>query len=149
MDNDAVLRLCNGDVVALDWVQLGRRYCHEIDDLVDEDLPRANVAGGAERACRIGAMAIQLYTHPFFIAHREKLVPVMYLNTIKYADSCRWEKAKEDWKRQCSDWWRHGWLDVCLVVGTICGGYDCARNESAEMWVVAWENHHDVNGDPT
>jgi len=148
LDNDAVVRLCNGDAVALDWVNLGRQYCHLIDDLVDEDLPRANVAGGGERTCKIGALALELYSHPFWMRHWQALKPAMMLNTIKYADSLRWENGKEEWQRQYSDWARHGWLEVCMIVGTLCGGYDCARNESAEMIAVAWQNHHDVNGKP-
>lgn len=150
LDNDAVVRLCNGDAVALDWVQLGRRYVHELDDLRDEDLPNANVAGGTERICRIGAMAIKLFSHPFWLRNHQALASHMMINTIQYADSCRWESAREDWKREFSDWNRHGWLNVCLAVGVICHGgeYEPARAESAEMWTIAYRDHHDVNGNP-
>lgn len=147
LDHNAVIRLCNGDQMALDWVQLGRLYCHAIDDLIDEDLTKGNAVTGAERACKIGAMALQLYTHPFFLRHAAVLRSHMMLNTLTYADSVRWENDKEEWKRQFSDWFRHGWVQVCLVVGELCGGYDNARSVSTEMWTMAYANHHKPTGE--
>lgn len=146
MDSAAVLRLCNGNEEAMEWVQLGRRYCHEIDDLIDETIPKADARGGLERVCRIGVMAMQVYTHPFFLKHREALSAAMMLNTVNYRDSVLCE-AGADWRGQFSDWARHGWIDVVLLVGLICGGYETVINESLALREVAYTLHHDSAGD--
>lgn len=149
VDRNSLLRLCNGNVEAVEWLQLGRIYCHEIDDLIDEDVPAAARARAAERACRIGAMALRLYSHPFFQKNIQALGYAMMINTINYADSVAWEDSKTDWQKSYSDWARHGWLDVALVVASICGGYDVARNESRELRAVAYADHHSKTGNAT
>ena len=148
MDRNSLLRLCNNNPEAVEWIQLGRVYCHEIDDLVDEDSGKSK-ADIAERACRIGAMALQLYSHPFYQKHTQALGHAMLVNTINYADSVGWEGSKVEWQRSYSDWARHGWISVALVVASICGGYDCARNESKELWTLAYVDHHSKTGNAT
>lgn len=145
-EHEQCIRLCRGNKEAMQWLQLGRLYCHEIDDLIDADIPNSDRANGAERMCRIGAMALDLYTHPFFVAHSAALSTAMRLNTANYADSVLWEKSQIEWQRQFSDWSRHGWINVILVVAAICGGYPNMRAESAELWEYAYVEHHDEKG---
>lgn len=142
MDSSAVVRLCKGNAEAFEWIQIGRIYCHEIDDLIDEDVPKANRISAAQRACRIGALALQLYTHPFFLKNMPALRAAMMLNTSNYLDSVEWEEASSEWQRHFSDWARHGWVQVVLVVAEICGGYENMRNESQELTTMAYANHH-------
>lgn len=146
LDNKQLIRLCNGNEEAMQWIQLGRIYCHEIDDLIDVDVPKADRLSAAERACFIGYLAKELYTHPFFLKNSAALGQAMINNTNNYADSVRWEGSSIGWQRNHSDWARHGWLDVCLVVAFICGGYQNMRNESAELRTVAYVDHHDESG---
>lgn len=148
LDRNAVMRLCNGNVEAVDWIQVGQLYVHEIDDLIDVDLPQGNRPSGAARACRIGALALKLYTHPFWMKHWPALRAVMYLNTLNYQDSVRLENSTVEWQRNFSDWGRHGWMDVCKVVGEICAGYDHVANQSLEILAAAYANHHDGDGKP-
>jgi hypothetical protein len=145
-DHAQIVRLCRGNTEALEWIEIGRRYVHEIDDLIDEDVPRGDRRAAAERACRIGALAIQLYSHPFFLKHGAALSQAMLTNTNNYADSVRWEESGTKWQREFSDWARHGWLDVALLVAYICGGYENMRNESAELRAVSYSDHHDDGG---
>lgn len=131
-------------------MQIGRAYIHEIDDLIDVDIPKGDKVRGAERACRIGALALALYTHPFFVKHSQALGGAMLVNTINYRDSVRFEASTVPWQRNYSDWARHGWLDVCKLVAALCpGGYDVAAAESPAMIAVAYANHHDGEGKPT
>ncbi len=146
-EREQVFRLCRGNPEAADWIQLGRLYCHEIDDLIDLDLPNGDRANGAERLCRIGAMAIALYTHPFFVKHAGQLGDAMLTNTNNYAQSVAWEKSPIEWQRQFSDWARHGWINVLLTVAGICGGYMNMRAESGELWEYAYTAHHDEKGE--
>lgn len=146
LNHEQVVRLCRGNIEAIDWIQIGHRYIHEIDDLIDEDLPQANRVRGAERVCRIGAIAIQLYTHPFFIKNGAALSQAMLTNTNNYADSVRWEQSEIPWQRNFSDWARHGWIDVALIVAYICGGWENMRNEAAELRALSYIDHHDDRG---
>ena len=149
MDSQALVRLCNGNQEAMDWLQLCRYYCHEIDDLVDETIPQADKSGGIDRVCRIGALALKLYTHPFFLKHLDALSAVMMLNTINYRDSCHAEASTIPWAQNFSDWARHGGIDVSLVVGEICGGYERTVGESMALRHVAYQLHHDAKGNAT
>lgn len=143
------MRICRGNAEAADWMQLGRLYCHEIDDLIDIDLPRGDRGKGAERLCRIGAMALALYTHPFFLKHAGQLSTAMLINTTNYADSVRWENSPVEWQKQFSDWARHGWINILLAIAEICGGYANMRAEADELWEYAYNEHHDEKGQPT
>lgn len=147
LDRDQLLRLCNGNQEAVHWVQIGRRYVHEIDDLIDVDIVKSNVSMGAERMCRIGALALELYTHPFFVKHSTMLATAMLTNTNNYADSVRWEGSDTKWQSGFSDWARHGWIDVLLVVAYICGGYAGMRVHSAELRALSYSDHHDQKGE--
>jgi len=144
LDNAALYRLCNGNPEAIHFVQLGSAYVHLSDDQVDE--PLSSQAQSAKRACRLGAMALELYTHPFFIKHMPELKQVMLLNLQMYELSVAWENSEVPWQRNFSDWARHGWLNVCLVVGDICAGYDSTSAELPEMMAMAYVNHHDQSG---
>ena len=139
MDRETVIRICQGNTEALDWIQLGRLYCHEIDDLIDEGHSKIEKA---ERVCKIGAMALQLYTHPFFLKNLHVLRSHMMLNTSNYLDSVKWEEGN-GWQKSFSDWFRHGWVDIVLVVAEICGGYANMRNESQELRTMSYHAHHD------
>lgn len=144
IDQQTAHRICNGSEEAFDWMQMGRIYIHEIDDLIDEDIARgAHHAQAAQRVCRIGAIALDLYTHSFFLKNAAALKAAMMLNTINYADSVAWEDSKVDWQRQFSDWSRHGWIDVCLTIARICGGYDHAKAISLELRTNSYVDHHD------
>lgn len=146
LDAQSVARLCNGNTEAFEWIQMGRLYCHAIDDLIDETVPKGDRMEAATQVCRIGAMALRLYTHPFFLKNHQALTSVMMVNTINYRDSVLWENSTVEWQRQFSDWGRHGWTDVALVVGELCGGYDAISNESLEIRTTSYVNHHDKRG---
>jgi hypothetical protein len=148
-DHASVLRLCSGNAEAVDWIQLGRLYCHEIDDLIDEYVKAGDKCKAAERACYIGGLAIALYTHPFFLKNMPALKSAMLLCTLKYRDSVLMEQSNIRWQHEFSDWARHSWIEVCLVVSEICGGYCHARAQSLELWTVAFADHHDSNQHPT
>lgn len=141
-----MFRICNGNREAIDWIQLGHAYCHEIDDLIDESVPRADRADAVNRVCRIGAMAIRLYTHPFFLQNSQALASAMMVNTINYRDSVLWEGSDVEWQKTFSDWARHGWIDIVLVVSELCGGYESSASDSLELRALAYTNHHDGSG---
>jgi hypothetical protein len=147
LDRDQLLRLCNGNQEAVHWIQIGRKYIRDIDDLIDDDIPKANRASGSERVCRIGALALELYTHPFFVKHSTMLATAMLTNTNNYADSVQWEGSDTPWQSSFSDWAKYGWIDVLLIVAYICGGRANMRDHSAELRAMSYSNHHDQKGE--
>lgn len=149
LDHAAVLRLVNGNMEALSWIQIGRHYIHESDDLIDVDVTSADKRSAAIRACRLGAIAIEFYTHPFFLKNMAALKYAMLRNIHAYRDSVLLEGSSVPWQQQFSDWARHGWLEVCTTVGDICAGYDHTANETLEMRAVAFSDHHDESGKAT
>lgn len=149
LDHQSVLRLCANSPEAIDFINLGRQYIHEGDDLIDIDVAKGDVRGAAERSCRLGAMALTLYTHPFFIKNMPALKYAMLRNLHNYRDSVLFEGSKVPWQQQFSDWARHGWLDVCITVGDICAGYDNTCNETLEMRALSYVEHHSETGETT
>lgn len=147
LEDQFVRRILCNNVEALHWVQVGRLYIHLIDDVIDEDLPAANRLNGARRMCKIGAMAIDLYTHPFFVKHWAALKHAMHNCTHLYAESIEWEKSGVAWQKSFSDWARHSWIDVLLVVAEICGGYENRVEAAKELRAMSYLDHHDEQGE--
>jgi len=149
LDAVSIQRICCGDPEAAQWLQVGRVYCHAIDDLIDEDIPNSHRIRGAERVCVIGALALEVYTHPFFIKHSAALKQAMLTCTNTYADSVRWEHSPVTWQMQYADWARHAWIQVVLTVAGLCGGYTHMRALSEELWAISYADHHNTAGAAT
>lgn len=142
-----LLRLTKGNETAADWIAMGRVYIHLLDDIIDEDLaPNGDRKQGIQRVLRLAAMALELYSHPWFRQNALLLSSVMLIANVNFADSVDWEQATEDWKRQWSDWSRHGWLDAVLLTAYLCGGYEHMASMSKAVRQIAWEQHHDETG---
>lgn len=139
-EHDLVKRICNGNTEAEQWIQLMRLYVHLIDDIIDEDLVKLDRARGAKRICQMGVMALSLFTAPFFLKNSAALSTIITSMTVAYWDSVGWE-AETGWKRDCSNWIRHGHIEVCIIIACICGGYEHATSVSKELRQLAHELH--------
>jgi hypothetical protein len=144
-EHELVKRICKGDTEAEDWMQGIRSYCHLSDDIIDEDIAPIHKKRGAERMCQLGALSIQLYCHPFFRKHQDALYGAMLSNIVAYADSVQWE-GEDGWKGVCSDWLRHGGIEIVLIIAAAVGGYAHMRSFSQELRTMAYELHHDQEG---
>ena len=148
-DKQNLLELTCGNEEAADWIIMGREYIHLYDDIVDENMiPGGDLEQGKIRVLRMAGLALELYTHKWFQRNALLLSPVMLMANFHYADSVEWEKSDVAWKRQASDWYRHGWLDAVLLTAYLCGGYDHASKMSKAFKQIAWSQHHDENGNP-
>ena len=138
----ALHRACQGQPAAMDFLRHWSRYVHGIDDLIDEP---------TSHEFRIGlfAWALELYNHPFYLQHRERINPIILMATNAYADSVAWEQSPDAWKRQFSDWARHCGAEMVLCVAGIVGGYAHLREISLELRTVNYQEHHDEKGIPT
>lgn len=125
------------DFLANHWAP----YCHQVDDLIDGERSKP------EEILATFALAITLYSHPFFLRHVSALRQVALNTTSMYADSVGWEKA-QDWRGTWADHHRHCALEMVAAVAMICGGYTHARQLMPELRKMAWHEHHNQNGKP-
>lgn len=157
-DAAALNRCCLGNVEAIDFLNHWRTYVHLIDDVVDEDLTEMPKGASArppgpsrravERVCAIGAQAVMLYSHPFYVRNLLALRQVVLSCTNAYADSVMWERSGVPWQAQFADAYRHFGAEMVLAVAGICGGYEHMRSISPELRVICWHEHHTQEGVP-
>lgn len=140
-DQLALQRACNGHAPAMAWLNLWREYVHAIDDIEDEETT-------PEFRQRTYVLALELFTHPFFRAHEERLKQVVLNCTNAYADSLAWEKSPVPWQREFADHYRHFGAEMVIAIAQITGGYDHARGISLELRATCWLEHHDKEGNP-
>jgi hypothetical protein len=131
----------NGNPIAADWLQKWWKYCHAIDDIIDEQR-------GPEALLEVLAEAVELYSHPFFLAHWFHLRPVIITITNAYADSVAWEKSGDSAERQMADTLRFAGVEMYCMVAAICGGYGHMRKVSPVLRKQTWADNHDEHGKP-
>lgn len=106
------------DNEAFAFLLLWHEYCHLWDDLVDLFMP------SPELMMRTAALAIDVYSSPFYQKHTDELKGVAKAITCAYLVSVGWEKDDDKWKRQCADVLRHSGNDMVYAVADIVGGWD-------------------------
>jgi hypothetical protein len=135
------IELTNGDTIAADWMIKWVKYCHAIDDLIDEVF-------SPELLLDVLAQAVELYSHTFFIAHVNHLRPIVIAVTNCYADSVRWERSEDRAERQMADVLRLAGVEMYCIVAGICGGYSHMRKVSGQVRKHTWNANHDAAGNP-
>lgn len=151
-DAAALNRCCLGNAEAIDFLNLWRTYVHLIDDIVDEDLTDTDTLWPKRRAVErinaMGAQAVMLYSHPFYIRNLMALRQVVLNCTNAYADSVMWERSSVPWQAQFADAYRHFGAEMVLAVAGICGGYEHMRSISPELRIICYHEHHTPTGEP-
>lgn len=134
-----------GNTEAMDFMRLWSEYVHAVDDIEDESTT-------SEFRLRTFAMAIEVYTHPFFLRNLEALKQVAINATNAYADVVEGEKSEVKWAREFADVYRHFGQEMVFAVAGICArlrglnAYDHIRTISAEWRANAYHQHHDKDG---
>lgn len=136
-----VIELTAGDLVAADWLIKWKKYCHDIDDLIDELF-------SPEHLLNVLAQAVELYSHSFFLAHVNHLRPIVISVTNAYADSVRWERSGKLDEQRMADVLRFAGVEMYCMVAAICGGYAHMRKYSPQIRKHTWANNHDQTGNP-
>lgn len=152
MDVKLVERICRRpggpDLEAMDFLaNHWAPYCHQVDDIIDGERE------AAEDILATFALAITLYSHPFYLRNIAALRQVALNVTSMYADTVRWERPggrqkPTDWQLAWADHHRHAALEMVAAVAMICGGYTHARAMMPELRTMAWHEHHDHQGRP-
>lgn len=133
-------RICCGNESAKEFLILWSNYVHGIDDIEDEETT-------PEFRLKTFALAIEVYTHPFFLQNMSRLKQVALNCTNAYADCVKWEKSEVPWQREFADHYRHFGCEMPLAVASIVGGYEAMRSVSLEYRTACYVDHHKPNGD--
>ena len=158
LDQQLALRAVAGDAQAADFLAVFQRYVHAIDDIEDEPTT-------PEFRQHAFILALAVYNHPFYLAHRERLVQLIANITNTYADVVAWEKSEIPWQREWADHHRHCAAEMFFAVSGIVHGvqanrakglpgldesaaYAAMRRLSQEFRVMCHVKHHDVSGRP-
>lgn len=123
---------------AIEWLDMVGNYFSAVDDIVDEDAPKAAII-------KATFMAFEVYNHPFWITNREKLGSVIITASITYGDTVKWESEK-GWKLNYADALRHAGQDLLRLVVYHVAGYDKIAELSPLLREVTYERH---KNDPT
>lgn len=132
-------RICLGNESAKHFLILWGHYVHAIDDIQDEETT-------AEFRLKTFALAIDIYTHPFFKEHEAALKQVAVNCTNAYADCVAWEKSEVPWQKEFADHYRHFGCEMPLAIASILGGYAHMRSVSLEFRTACYIDHHDKDG---
>lgn len=132
---------CKGNLEAIDFLNRWNDYAHAVDDVIDEEVTK-------DFKIATFAKAIDIHTHPFYLKYLHILKPIeIQLNNL-FADSVEFEKSDEKWKRDFSDWARHGAAEMVIAVARIVGGYEHMRLISLETRRLCYFEHHKEDGTP-
>lgn len=87
MTREEIIRQsANGNVAAEVFLRSFLTWAHWLDDVVDE--PKTHAAFTPETAARIEAdWMLQLTSNPFFLAHKERLLPLVLIGLNAWVDA--------------------------------------------------------------
>jgi hypothetical protein len=131
---------CKGDPDAVRFLMAWQEYVHRVDDIIDKD------RCSAEDVLTAFALAIRLYSDPFYLRNIAALRQIALNCTSAYADSVEWESSVIPWQREWADHYRHFGNEMVVAVATIVGGYEHARKVSPFLRVVCYTEHHGRDG---
>ena len=133
-------RICLGNEAAKDFLLLWSQYVHAIDDIEDEETT-------SEFRLKTFALAIEVYSHPFYLTNLSRLKQVALNCTNAYADVVKWEKSEVPWQKEFADHYRHFGCEMPMAVASIVGGYAAMRAVSLEFRTACYVDHHKGNGE--
>ena len=143
MDIELLHRVTCGNESAKDFLaNYWSRYVHEIDDIIDEDRTKP------EDILATFALAVEVYSHPFYLANLAQLKRLVLIINSTYADAVAWEQSPDAWKVNFADHHRHVGMDMVVAVAQICGGYEHGRRISQEQREICYLDHHNREGKP-
>lgn len=134
--------IAKGNPEATELLKAGWRFCHAVDDVIDE------AQWNADAILNTSALGIAFYSHPFYRRNIAALRMPVLIATSWYEDSVNWEKAPELWKRRWADVLRHAWNGVIMAVAYLVGGYEHMQAVSRPLLASCYVYHADRYGVP-
>jgi len=127
---------------AWEFVLKYNEYCHAVDDIIDDEKKRAD----NEFILKAFQLAADVYSTPFYRRHVDVLRPIEFMVNNTYADSVKWEKSAETWKRRDAQAIRHVGIDMFFIVVAITYGRETMRELSDEMRTYSHLKHMKEEG---
>lgn len=131
---------------ALLWILGYATYVHQIDDIIDEEIPKDNVKD--EFILKTFEMAHDIYVNTYYLNHLFELKPLVKMASNTYMDSVQMERSNSNWKKSYADVLRTMGNEVLLAVIEIEGGIDLRRRASIELREISYKTHHTALGFP-
>lgn len=128
---------------AVQYIKDYNKYCHLIDDIIDSDENR-------EQVLTAQALHLHMQANPFYQRYSVALRAVEIMVNNTYADSVKWEKSEEQWKRTHADVLRHRGYDMFFIVFYIVCGYEALRSVSSRFREFShWKHLGDISPLPS
>ncbi len=149
----ALDKYLGNNLSAYQWLFLYRHYCHAIDDIIDIPERRSD----NEYILLVFNKALDVLSHPFYLAHVNRLYSVIKVIHNTYCDSVQWEASNETWKKLYADVIRCATNEMLTTVVSIVVteetqsfdlGYEAAREVSLLAREKSWNDHHKDDGTP-
>lgn len=139
--------IANGNEEAFDFIAQWNRHCHLVDDVIDGDLK------DHQEVLKTFVQGQDLFVHPFFDKHRDRLYPVTILAANAYADSLELSLSDKESDKKLSDVLRSYGNEVLIIVAGICtpDGEDVwnrMRKYSRIIRQESWFKHHTKDNEP-
>lgn len=110
--------ICAGDQAALDFCSDFYELLHMVDDLFDQD----NHVGAVEVGHVLVSAIESFARNPFFVEHKEALLPAIRSSVVAWVDSEQW-RSREDVREQiASHVMKSQYHEVFFMVAGIVGG---------------------------
>lgn len=127
-------QICNGNKDAYLFLCAWNKFCHGLDDIVDEDIKTP------EEVCEVFFQCTAIYSSVFWLNHQVQLYAVVALITSDYVDSNNPLVKEADILRFSGNY-------MLLAVALICGGYQHMRKFSVLLRDIANKEHHNDKGE--
>ena len=131
---------------ALLWVSAYGIYTHDIDDIIDCEIPTAHTPH--EFILKTFEFAETVYTNIFYLQNIHKLRPLIKAASNAYMDSVILEKSDKPHHKHISDHLRTVGNELILAVIEIVSGIDKRREASLELREISYSTHHTESGVP-
>lgn len=128
-DREHLLHAYKGDAAAVDLVLAIAEISHTWDDLIDRDKPVDDA-----RINRAFTLALlELPRNPFYLQHRDELLPVMTTGALNYLTANEYEKQDDAEAHALAHVLRYGIADLVLFVAYLIGGQEWAQSVAPEL----------------
>lgn len=126
---DFYLEICKGDQEAFKFVCLWQTYCHDFDDLVDEDF-------SVQKLIVTNNNLTELLTCAFFKQYGSVILPLVYLSAEAYQASETTEKDSSLGLHLS-----HEGNNMLRLVSLIMGGYNHMVSMSKQIRILTYREH--------
>lgn len=122
------------DSECIEFLKLYTRYCHEIDDMVDEHFC-------VENLIKTNNDLIRLMTCKYFIRNQQFLVGQLYLAAEAYLASEELKTSSKYEERLCANYLSHEGNSMLLTVALLQGGFEHLRKVAMQVRKLTYLEH--------